>query len=77
MEKERKIVLGWGLRHRGVIVHDVLTELHLGLEAEAHLGGKCCSGWRWAERLNPDQGEPAEEVRLYSVGKGRVLKIWG
>lgn len=55
----------------------MLTELPLGLEAGAHTDGKGCNGWCRAERLNPDQGEPAAEVGLYSVGSGRVLKILG
>lgn len=43
------------------------------------------SSYRWEvlwwmareERLNPDQGEPAGEVDLYSAGNGRAPKIWG
>ena len=71
MEKKRKVVSGWGLRHSGVIiVHSVLKELHLGLGAGAHAGGKCSSAWLWEDSLNPDQSEPAEEVGLYLSAMG-------
>jgi len=53
-------------------VHGVLRDLHLDLEAEAQVGGRCSSGWCW-KRVPT---EPADEVGLYFVGCKRVLKIW-
>lgn len=53
-------------------MHGVLRDLHLDLQAEAQVGGRCSSGWCWKR----DPSEPAEEVGLHSVGCERVLKIW-
>lgn len=53
-------------------MHSVLRDLHLDLEAEALMGGKCSSGWHW--KIGP--GELAEELGLYSVGWGRSPKVW-
>jgi len=56
-------------------MYGVMRDLHLGLETRAHMGRKCYSGWRWQDRLNPDQGKSVEKVGLYSARSGRVLKI--
>lgn len=57
-------------------MHGVLRDLHLGLEAGAHMDWKCYHGWCWEDRLNPDQGKCVETIGLHSVGSVRVLKIW-
>lgn len=57
--------------HRDIIMYKVSGELCLGLEAEAQMGGKHCSRWRWDSRLRSVQGQPAEEVALDSVGTGK------
>lgn len=56
--------------------HDVVRETAFRPTRWSSLNRKLYGGWRWEERLNPDQREPAEEIDFHSVGSGRAPKIW-